>query len=61
MSIEVVEPYGNQLLNEALAYRPFGRKILLCRSEIDRVLAEKRINIDIADIVNDVMRELEPK
>ena len=40
------------------AYRPFGRKILLRRSEIDRVLAEKRVNIDIDEIVDDVMREL---
>jgi len=40
------------------AYKPFSRKILLRRSEIDRLLEATKIGTDLDKLVNEVVAEV---
>jgi excisionase family DNA binding protein len=40
------------------AYRPFQRKVLLRRSEIEKFLTAKRVNTDLDAIVEETLQEL---
>ena len=40
------------------AYRPTKRKVILKRSEIDKLLESKRVGADLDRIIDDVMHDL---